>query len=237
MTAEEVRVTGNLDTDTHWYGRTPHGNLFSMKVRPGTSDWNTVHACNGSNDEYQLPSGLTGWALDIGAHIGAATIPLLLDNPQLRVIAVEALPENVVLLNKNAERNGVSDRLTIIHGAAGGDGLPVIIHYAPDDAQHEFIGNKWGPQDRPGVEVKGVTLRDILGTRGAEKREPVAWTKLDCEGCEYEVLAADPGDLSLLTYICGEVHQGWDRLVETLRQTHLVTGPGRDFGPFEARVR
>lgn len=236
MTAEKVSVTGNLDTDTHWYGRTPYGTLYSMKVRPGTSDWNTVHACAGSNDEYRLPKGLSGWALDIGAHIGAAAIPLLLDSPELRVIAVEALPENVLLLHENADRNGVSSRLTIIHAAASCDTEPVTIHYAPDDPQHEFIGNAGGPPDRPGISIRGIDLAGIL-RKMPDPDGDVVWTKIDCEGCEYQLFTAAPERMRQLRFITGEVHQGWSRLVELLSPTHQVVGPGKDFGPFTAKVR
>src|SRR5947208_16888203 len=99
-----MNTAPELQVDT-WL--TPHGRGTSRVTRPGTSDWNTVSACNGSNDEYHLPEGLQGWALDVGAHIGALTVPLLVDNPGLRAVAIEALPENVELLRMNLERNGV----------------------------------------------------------------------------------------------------------------------------------
>lgn len=230
-----LTFTGNIDTDTGWAGKTPGGTWYRMHVRPGTSDWNTAHACGGVNDEYHLPSGLKGWALDIGAHIGAATIPFLLDNPGCRMVAVEALPENADLVEANAQLNGVSDRLTLLRGAASRDERPLTIHYAPDDAQHQYIGNQWGPQDRPGIELPGITLATLAGARGAEAGDPFLWTKIDCEGCEYEVL--DAPEVELLQFITGEVHQGWARLVKLLSPTHQLYGLGLDFGPFSAVLR
>lgn len=231
---EMLRITGDLDFDTGWYGKSPAGHAYQMRVRPGTSDWNTVNACSWPEDEYSLPHDLTGWALDIGAHIGAATIPLLLDNPGLRVVAIEALPENADLVADNAERNGVADRLILVRGAASDTTLPAIIHYAPDDPQHQYIGNQWGPSDRPGIEVPGITLEQLAAERGADAAAPFAWTKIDCEGCEYHVLASPA--VTLLELIVGEVHLGWQRLVDVLGPTHDLAG-GHDFGHFLAKRR
>jgi FkbM family methyltransferase len=231
----ELRVTGDLATDTGWRGHSPGGIGYTMRVRAGTSDWNTVAACAWPHDEYSLPMGLSGWALDIGAHIGGATIPLLLDNPGLRVIAVEALPENADLLAANADLNQVADRLTLVRGGASDSARPIRIHYAPDDAQHEYIGNQWGPQDRPAIEVPGITLGMLAAMRGFDAAAPFVWTKIDCEGCEYHVL--DSPGIRLLEVIVGEVHLGWQRLLDILAPTHEVAGEGKDFGHFKAALR
>ena len=231
-------LTGDQNVDTAWIGGTPHERRYSMRIRPGTSDANTVMACAWGNDEYHLPTGLTGWALDIGAHIGACTIPLLLDNPDLRVIAVEALPENVLLLNENALRNGVADRLTIVHGAASDTHDEVLMRYG-NDTTHEYIGgavDKDGtPGDlRPAIRLKGITLGAMAALR-PDPTEPFVWCKIDAEGAEYQTFRSS--HLRLLEHIEGEVHFGWQRLVDLLDATHIVTGPGQDFGPFQAVLR
>lgn len=221
------RVTGDLATDTHWYGRTPGGGLFSMEVRPGTSDWNTVNACAGSNDEYKTPSGLSGWGIDVGAHIGAWTVPTLIDNPDLSLMAIEALPENVEMLIRNLERNNVLLRCNVLSGAAGGDQR---IYYSTDE-QHRFIGNAGagghhfptdGYVDAPGVTLETLTPGDL----------EYVIAKIDCEGCEYPFLSSGP--VERIGLILGEVHHGWDRLVEILNPTHVVTGDEKDFGHFRA---
>ena len=238
------RATGDIATDTLWRGLTPHGRPYEMSVRPGTSDWNTVNACAGANDEYHLPEGIEGWALDVGAHVGACAIPLLLDNPGLRVIAIEALPENVEQLIVNADRNGVRDRLMVLCGAASDSLDPVTIHYAPDDPQHEFIGNAAGGGGRPGIDVPGWTLggaivemgdSDLRAGRPATIR--VAWMKIDCEGCEARFL--DSGVIGAVDHIEGEHHPeagGIARVRELLGATHDVEhlGGTDDFGAFRA---
>lgn len=227
-----VIVTGEIDKDTHWYGRTPHGELYSMQVRPGTSDWNTVHACGGTNDEYKTPDGLTGWGLDVGAHIGAWTVPTLIDNPGLRLVAIEALTENVDLLIRNLERNALRDRCYVLQRAAGGDAR---IYYSTD-AQHRFIGNAGAPDGSHHhptdgyLDVAGITLDNLLKYPGETDGFTIA--KIDCEGCEYPFLSSEwVGKVAL---ILGEVHHGWQRLVDILSPTHDVGGDGADFGHFRA---
>lgn len=227
-------ITGDQSVDNAVTTWSPGHRPYTLSVRPGTSDANTVLACSGQHDEYSLPQGIQGWALDVGGHIGAATIPLLLDNPDLHVVVVEALPENVRLLHHNLMRNGVEDRAILVHAAAGATTDPVLLGYGTDGT-HEFIGNVANPQGGRTVEVKGATLRGLMLLRGPAEDEPWAWAKIDCEGCEYGVLAS-PWVTSLL-HIKGEVHQGWDRLLDLLTPTHEVYGPGDDFGPFSAELR
>ena len=223
-------ITGDQRVDNAVTTYSPGHRPYTLSVRPGTSDANTVLSCSGEHDEYQLPQGIEGWALDVGGHIGAATVPLLLDNPSLHVVVVEALPENVALLHHNLMRNGVEDRAILVHAAAGVMGSAVLGYGT--DGTHEFIGNVANPQGGRTVEVRGATLRGLMLLRGPAEDEPWAWAKLDCEGCEYGVL--DSPWVASLRYINGEVHQGWQRLVELLEATHEVTGPGKDFGPFLA---
>src|SRR3990167_6601223 len=128
-----------------WF-RTPRGRSLIAYHREDTSDWNTLNSCLGEVDEYQIRDRhLAGTVLDIGAHIGGVTLALLLDNPDVHVIAVEPLPENVALLRRNLRVNGIEDRCTIIEGAAGRSGERVTISYAFDGGEHElhhaYIGN------------------------------------------------------------------------------------------------
>jgi hypothetical protein len=102
--------------------QTPGGNVATMTYRADTSDWNTVSAClrnpYGGGDEYHLPSGLAGWGLDVGAHIGSVAVGLLLDNPDMTVVAIEAVPDNVELIRRNLVQNDVAERCVVLAGAA-----------------------------------------------------------------------------------------------------------------------
>ncbi len=201
-----------------------------MAVRDETSDFNTVNSCAGGNDEYRLPRGLTGWAVDVGAHIGAVTVPLLLDNPDLRVIAIEAIPENVALLHSNLERNGVADRCTVLWGAATKAAGESVRIGSGSDSHHRYIGGMHS-EIEPVTMAPGWSLVEVLADLDGK---PVRWMKIDCEGCEYSFL--DSPFIGEVQEITGEVHFGAQRLRDLLEPTHVVTAE-QDFGPFTAILR
>jgi hypothetical protein len=142
-------------------------------------------------------------------------------------------------LRDNLARNRVEDRAIVIHGAASDTNEPVRIGYGEiTDAsgQHVYIGNVLAPDGSRSVQTRGVTLRDAMDARGEGfAGQPFTWAKIDCESCEYAFL--DSTAVRYLSFITGEVHAGWERLVALLDETHRVNGPGQDFGPFTAVLR
>jgi len=239
--AAAVRSGGSPDHDTgsgqertslthEW--ATPGGHRAVMRYRPDTSDWNTLTSCMSPVDEYRLPRALAGWALDVGAHIGGVSVPLLLDNPDMSLVAIEGLPENVELLVANLERNGVGGRAVVINALAG-DGGPGRLFYGPE-SHHEFIGNVDIAEHGRAADLEGVTLRGAMLRRGPAQDEPFVWAKIDCEGCEYGFLASPA--LASVRRIVGEVHHGIAPLRAILAATHEVTGDA-DLGAFEAVLR
>lgn len=201
--------------------RTPRGASVMLEHRRGSSDWNTLYSCL-NEDEYRLRElHLEGVALDIGAHIGGATIALAVDNPKLQVIAVEAVPPNVALLRRNIEINHLDDRVTVLHAAAGKGGQTTIRWGFEGDEtadHHAFIGNSLltGKTKHQTLEVESLTLGQIV------KQREVSFCKVDCEGCEYEVLRGPA--LKQIALIRGEIHgiAGVNplQLVEQLVKTH-----------------
>jgi FkbM family methyltransferase len=214
--------------------RTPRGRAASLYVRDGTADHNNVYSCL-NEDEYRLTEldlG-EGVALDIGAHIGGVTIALALDNPQAHIIAVEALGANVEVLRANVETNGVADRVTVIHGAATKPGKKsAVVRWNFDGGEsgqhHRFIGNAQLPDrgDGEAETVKGWSLADLPSD--------VAFAKIDCELCEYDVFTSPA--VKRIAEIRGEFHAGFDRLAALLDATHVVThtGGGDGTGSFKA---
>src|SRR5206468_435266 len=81
-------------------------------------------------------------------------VSLALDHPDLRIVAVEAVPENADLIEANVIRNGVSERVTVVRAFAAAPGTSeAICHYgyrhepSADDgyvSAHRFVGNTWG---------------------------------------------------------------------------------------------
>ncbi len=157
------------------------------------------------------------------------TVALALDNPDLHVIAVEALSANVELLERNVEANGLTN-VTIVHGAAEKPGKKsVSVRWGFDDNEsgvhHRFIGNA-----QVGVTGGDVEKVDAWQLPDSE----IVFAKIDCEGCEYNVLASP--NVKHIAEIRGEYHGGFDQLVALLAATHTVTQTSgiETFGGFRA---
>lgn len=181
---------------------TPLGHPVEFAYRDATSDWNTISATL-THDEYGIPSGMSGHAVDVGGYVGSVGIGLAVDNPALRVTIIEPVPANAALIRENIARNDVSDRVTLIEGAASGDREPVTVWYGyrgNEAAEHHaFVGNStlaysdgWA-LEHDEVTYTPVTLRDLA---------PIDYLKIDCEGGEWSILR----DIPRIPTIVGESH-------------------------------
>lgn len=191
---------------------TPWGVEISALYRPATQDWNTLYSCI-VEDEYMIEkmgSNRGKVAVDIGAHIGGCTLALL--SRGYSVIAVEALPENAEILQKNVEHNGWSDRLTLYNNAISGlDNVDIKIAYGKDDTEfsraHKFIGNTLleSQEEDPEVDyanVKSISINKIL------KDVPIVdFLKIDCEGAEWAAFSgASAASIKKIKSIAAELH-------------------------------
>lgn len=211
---------------------TPRGQSAKIAAREQTSDLATAGsvfegvAGSGLVDEYHLQAlHLRGVFLDIGAHIGTVTMAVLLDNPETRAICVEPLAENVAMIEANAAENGLAERVTVLHAAVGTSRM----FYGPD-GDSRYIGNIGGAT-QPAPDVPSISLDVLVAMAG----DDVAAVKVDCEGCEWSLLA-DPA-VADIPLIFGEYHSGSpDRLHALLDATHevTVTETAAAFGLFRA---
>lgn len=218
--------------------------IITWHTRTDTNDGALVAGIIG-NDEYDLGClpQLTGTAIDIGAHIGVVALALAADHPDLKIIAVEPVPQNVEGLRMNVERNGFADRITVIEAAGAAPGTKRVEMYwnyrwaensdqaYTDDSR--FIANIFGPlgSDADKHRVKAVSLDSLM-----EGIDRLALLKVDCEGCEWNVLRSKR--VADIDYILGEFHNGGGMAAVhlLLDATHEVEqiGGGGDVGLFRA---
>ena len=204
----------------------PRGNPVSVHVREGTTDAMVATATFSLvpgvvTDEYRLARyRISGWALDVGAHIGVVTLALLADNPDLLVVAIEPLPENVEMIRKNLALNGWTDRCEIRWGAVGT--TEVDWDYPGEEGSFARINRYIGH------------LSDLTPTAGRVAKVPridlsflprMAFAKWDCEGCEWPSIREVQAD-----HIVGEWHgepgiEGLRDLLEGYRIEATDPGP------------
>lgn len=215
----------------------PRGVPLTIWIRSDSNDHNTANA-SATEDEYHLRERyVSGLALDVGGYLGTVAISLVVDNPDLRVICVEPVPDNAALIRRNCEANGVADRVTVVEGLAGKSGTGTI-RYAfqgnETNLHHAFVGNSTlavPEAEHTALVVPSYSLADLVGD------EPVGLLKIDCEGGEYAFF--DGADLSNVQTIVGERHpnppEGGHRTREDftalLSATHDVTYTGPEAGP------
>ena len=217
--------------------RTPHGHDARMTYRLETNDWNTLWASL-NEDEYGLPAGISGTAADIGGYVGSVGIALALDNPGLRVVIVEPVPPNADIIRTNIAMNGLTDRVTLIEGAAGKGGEPVTVWYGYTGTvsaeHHAFVGNSTLAYDDGAMlphetaEYEAIGLDDLVAEYGE-----LAFLKIDTEGAEWAFL--DSPALSEVETCVGEWHpvrgHTMGDLLALLDPTHVVTFSGPQGGP------
>lgn len=209
---------------------TPNGNSLTLFTRGNTNDDPLAHAIL-VGDEYRLHDlKLTGWALDIGAHIGTVGLALAVDNPQLQVICVEPVPDNAHLIRMSIAANGLDERVFVEEAGAGVGVASTRCQYAytaannPDKGyieQSRFIGNVFRDHDEPEgttIEVPTVTIAGLADKYGVPE---FRFCKIDCEGCEWRFFAEGA---ERIAEIVGEWHDGpLSALEDLLGPTHTVT--------------
>jgi FkbM family methyltransferase len=219
-------------TETLSHVPTPGGHVAVLLTRAYTNDEALVRGVLGE-DEYRLASlpPLTGWALDVGAHVGSVTLALALDHPALNVIAIEPVPENAALITRSVERAGLGDRVHVLAEAAGeGKGtLPCRYGYTSIGdidpgyvQQNAYVGNIWRlSPDVEGIEVQApiVTIDDLRERFGIDR---FRFCKTDAEGAEWAFFA-DPRQNGYIDEIVGEYHDnGPQAIIDLLAATHDV---------------
>ena len=150
----------------------------------------------GLDDEYRLSDPVPAETIvDLGAHIGLATLRMLAVRPGARVLAVEADPKLIPRLRQNVKGLPV----TVIHAA-------ICAHTGEQEFFRSDISS-WGnsldrtsPHQIP-VQVPALSIEDLLDSQGIEQ---VDLLKLDIEGAEWGMF--EDGVPAQISAIVGEIH-------------------------------
>jgi len=147
-------------------------------------------------DEYAY-----GWELedepcvvDVGAHVGAFTLWLAERYPRLRAVCFEPDPDAFVYL----ERNTAGLAATLHQCAVGAGGGTGTLHRPIAGGAISTLRTTAGDE----VDVEIVSLEEALAGLA-----DVSLLKLDCEGCEYDlVLDTPPAPWRLVRRVVLEYH-------------------------------
>jgi FkbM family methyltransferase len=135
-----------------------------------------------------------GVALDVGAHVGYATLRMAAHCAAGRVVAFEPLPSHADQVAMSATRNGWSDRVTVVRAAASDtDGeMTFDAGWGPNQGMGHLV-----PASGGGQRVRTVALDSWLDAHGIGQ---VDFCKVDVEGAEGRVLAGMSAGLAAGRY-------------------------------------
>jgi FkbM family methyltransferase len=134
-----------------------------------------------TSDFFAERSPQDGVFLDLGANIGAISVPLYQKRRDLRIIGVEAAPWLFPYLQRNFEQNGL-ERASLVNKALFNKDDEDIDFFAPDV---KFGKGSLSPtySDKP-IKVRAIRLDTLVGQLQLPRVDIV---KIDVEGHEYHV--------------------------------------------------
>ncbi|GAB4026412.1 MAG: hypothetical protein Fur0011_2070 [Candidatus Microgenomates bacterium] len=124
--------------------------------------------------------------IDMGAHIGLATLYFAQIYPNAEIVAYEPDPQNYELLVMNVVENGIAERVTCINAAV-----------APKSGRLKLQAPIYPDEWRSGVGIIPKGWRNVLHTKEMEVEaigigeiieKGADLIKIDIEGMEYEVV-------------------------------------------------
>jgi FkbM family methyltransferase len=194
----------------------PWNSKLCMRYRDepidGFNDWNVIESSL-CQDEYMLDKipFKRNVAIDLGAHLGAVTVRMA--SMGLKVYAVEALPENVELLEANVKINKLSNLVRIYPNAIGANDTDILYaHYGNKNTasgrHHRYVGivdSQPHPADGIDiVEIKSISLDTIFKENNITRCN---FLKTDCEGGEWDCFrCASKETISKIDWITAEIH-------------------------------
>jgi len=179
-----------------------------FRVRSVMDVWIIKETCLDRQYELNGTRIEDGWiVVDIGAGLGDFAILIARENPRSRVYAYEPFPESYRLFQENVALNGVQN-VYAFQAAIGARREKLKLVTKGEAVQYTTTKGRCSEElGNPSLEVEGITLDDAFETNRIEHCD---FLKMDCEGCEFEVLFGASGTtLEKISRICLEYHDGF----------------------------
>jgi len=159
------------------------------------------------NNDYRFLQSHNETVIDIGANIGDSSIYFALNNAK-KVIALEPYPYSYNYALKNINVNNLNDKIVLLNAGYGIDS-EIKVDYVISN-----IGSKLASSQN-GKDIHIYSLKTIINNYNLDNN---LLLKMDCEGCEYNLLNEDNNVLRKFKRIQIEYHYGYDKLVAKLKE-------------------
>lgn len=178
-------------------------NGLTITGRRGTTDRATINSV-WLEDMYNIPNldwSTINTCIDIGGHIGSATLFFASKNKNMQIFTYEPAPANFAQLQTNVTKNNLGNRIHITPAAVDADEGTKILHLMSTTGGNSFFEYEQSAQT---ITVPTTTLSNILASNAITICDLL---KIDCEGAEYNILyATPPEDLAKIRTIILEHH-------------------------------
>ena len=147
--------------------------------------------------------------VDIGGNIGMISIYLAKKYPFLKIYAFEPVRENYENFKENIKLNNIPEGIiTLYNKAVTKDGRKVAMNINYENKGGSAISDVFATNynySYKNIDVDSITLEEIFKQHNIEHLKLL---KIDCEGCEYEILYNTPTRiLSKISILRGEFHE------------------------------
>lgn len=154
--------------------------------------------------------------LDIGAHIGLATLFFKQRWPGARLFAFEPNPESFALLEENVWQNNLENVELYQLAITGSEGIRQLYIPIGEDSwssNSSLREGSWtGIEKQQGLRVESVRLAKII-----QKLEHIDILKMDVEGAEFEIFKDMKSQIGKISHILVEIHPGNRKALRELR--------------------
>ncbi|MGI0050471.1 MAG: FkbM family methyltransferase, partial [Nitrososphaeraceae archaeon] len=163
------------------------------------------------NDDYRFLPVKGKTVIDIGANVGDSTIYFAINGAQ-KVIALEPFPTMFTWAQKNVEENNLKNVILLQAGCSSNVDTMII------DPEISNVGAILKETKR-GVTIPLTTLENILVNHDIE----FAVLKMNCEGCEYDVILSSPQSvIKKFSHILIAFHNGHHDLKRRLLESNFT---------------
>jgi len=174
-------------------------------------------------EEYNFLNVKDHDVIDVGLNIGDTAIYFALNGAR-RVIGLEPYPYAFSYAEKNVKLNNLQNVITLNAGY-GKDSKILVDNSKISSYTSSLIASNYS-----GIEIPIYSLKTLLNKYEIED----AILKMDCEGCEYNLLDEDEDILRRLRMIQIEYHYGYEKLKEKLEEFGFkvkYTEPVKTYNP------
>ncbi|MEM4091135.1 MAG: FkbM family methyltransferase [Thermoplasmatales archaeon] len=146
--------------------------------------------------------------IDIGSNLGDTAIYFAIKGAK-KVISLEPYPYTFALAAKNISSSEFKDKIEIINAGYGEDKkIKIDTSFIPDNCSDLR-------ENENGQEINLYSLKTLVNKYNIDS----GILKMDCEGCEYNLLNEDDETIKKFAMIQIEYHYGYEKLVDKLKES------------------